>query len=64
MDGQRRISALAQAKLPEHAAEALGDSAFGLHLAQQTNPREARLLFYVSSAATNVGDTIALYARY
>jgi AraC-like DNA-binding protein len=64
MEGQRRISAIAQTKLLEHAAEALGDSAFGLHLAQQTNPREARLLFYVSSAATNVGETIALYARY
>jgi len=64
VDGQRRISAIAQSKLLEYAAEALGDSAFGLHLAQQTNPREARLLFYVTSAATNVGDTIALYARY
>ena len=64
MAGQRRISAIAQTKLLEHAAEALGDSAFGLHLAQQTNPREARLLFYVTSAATNVGETIALYARY
>jgi AraC-like DNA-binding protein len=64
LDGQRRISAIAQSKLLEHAAEALGDSAFGLHLAQQTDPREARLLFYVTSAATNVGDTIALFARY
>jgi len=64
MDSQRRISAVAQARLLENAAEALGDSAFGLHLAQQTNPREARLLFYVSSAATNVGETVALYARY
>jgi AraC-like DNA-binding protein len=64
VDSQRRISAIAQSKLLEYAAEALGDSAFGLHLAQQTNPREARLLFYVTSAATNVGDTIALYARY
>jgi AraC-like DNA-binding protein len=63
-DSQRRISAVAQCKLVEYAAEALGDSAFGLHLAQQTNPREAKLLFYVTSAAKNVGDTIALYARY
>jgi AraC-like DNA-binding protein len=63
-DGQRRIPAIAQSKLLEYAAEAVGDSAFGLSLAQQTNPREARLLFYVTSAATNVGETIALYARY
>jgi AraC-like DNA-binding protein len=63
-DSQRRISAVAQCKLLEYAAEAVGDSAFGLHLAQQANPREAKLLFYVTSAAKNVGDTIALYARY
>jgi hypothetical protein len=38
---QRRISANAQAKLLECAAEALDDCAFGLHLAQQANLREA-----------------------
>ena len=64
IESGRRICAIAQSKLLEYAAETLGDSAFGLHLAQQTNPREARLLFYVTSAATNVGETIALYARY
>lgn len=64
VESGRRISAIGQSKLLEYAAEALGDNAFGLHLAQQTNPREARLLFYVTSAATNVGDTVALYARY
>jgi hypothetical protein len=40
-NGQGRISALAQGKLLEYAAEALGDSEFGLHLAEQANPREA-----------------------
>jgi AraC-like DNA-binding protein len=40
---QHRVSANAQAKLLECAAEALGDSAFGLHLAQQANLREAGL---------------------
>jgi hypothetical protein len=53
---KRRISAAAQSQLLEDAAEALGDSAFGLHLAQQTNPREAGLLFYVTSAADTVGE--------
>ena len=38
---QGRISANAQAKLLECAAEALDDCAFGLHLAQQANLREA-----------------------
>jgi AraC-like DNA-binding protein len=60
---KRRISAAAQSQLLEYAAEALGDSAFGLHLAEQANPREAGLLFYVASAADNVGDGLALYAR-
>ena len=61
---QARISALAQGKLLEYAAEALGDNEFGLHLAQQANPREAGLLFYVASAAEHVGDALALTARY
>jgi Arabinose-binding domain of AraC transcription regulator, N-term len=61
---QGRISANAQAKLLECAAEALGDSAFGLHLAQQANLREAGLLFYVTSAARTIGETLPLYERY
>ena len=63
-DRQARISALAQGKLLEYAAEALGDNEFGLHLAEQANPREAGLLFYVASAAEHVGDALALTARY
>ena len=51
---QRRIAALAQGRLLEHAAETLNDSEFGLHLAQSANPREAGLLFYVSSAAEDI----------
>ena len=42
----------------------MGDSAFGLHLAEQANPREVGLLFYASSAAKNIGEMLALYARY
>ena len=61
---QARISALAQGKLLEYAAEAVGDSEFGLHLAEQANPREAGLLFYVASAAEHVEDALALAARY
>jgi AraC-like DNA-binding protein len=59
-----RIAAAAQSKLLEYAAEALEDSAFGLHLAQQVNPREAGLLYYVASAAKSIGEALALYARY
>jgi len=63
-DRQRRISAMAQGKLLEYAAEALGDNEFGLHLAEQANPREAGLLYYVASAAEHIGDALALTARY
>ena len=61
---QLRISAIAQVRLLEYAAEALGDSAFGLHLAQQANLRQAGLLFYVTSAARTIGETLPLYERY
>jgi AraC-like DNA-binding protein len=63
-NGRRRIAALAQGRLLEHAAEALNDSEFGLHLAQMVNPREAGLLFYVSSAAEDIEEALALAARY
>jgi AraC-like DNA-binding protein len=61
---QGRISAGAQSKLLEYAAETLNDSGFGLRLAQQANPREIGLLFYVASAAKSVSEAVALYARY
>jgi hypothetical protein len=60
----QRISAASQGKFLEYAAEALDDSAFGLHLVKEANPREAGLLFYVTSAASNVGEALALFARY
>ncbi len=59
-----RISAASQFKLFEYAAEVMDDSAFGLHLAEGANPREAELLFYVMSAANDVGEALALFARY
>jgi AraC-like DNA-binding protein len=61
---QLRISAVAQVRLLEYAAEALGDSALGLHLAQQANLRQAGLLFYVTSAARTIGETLLLIERY
>jgi AraC-like DNA-binding protein len=63
-EDQIRISAAAQARLLEYAAEALHDSALGLHLATQVNPREVGLLFYVASAAKDLGDAMELFARY
>jgi AraC-like DNA-binding protein len=61
---QGRIAATAQGRLLEYAAETLKDSEFGLYLAQKANPREAGLLFYVASAAEDIGDALALAARY
>ena len=63
-DRQQRISALSQAQLVEYAAEAVGDKAFGLHLAQETDPREAGLLFYALSAGKDLREALALFARY
>ena len=58
------IAATAQFKFFECVAEAIDDSAFGLHLAEGANPRAAGLLFYVMSAANDVGEALALFARY
>jgi AraC-like DNA-binding protein len=63
-DRKLRISAASQGKFLEFAAEAMDDSAFGLHLAEGANPREAGLLCYITSAASNIGEALALFARY
>jgi Arabinose-binding domain of AraC transcription regulator, N-term len=62
--GHHRISANAQARLLEAAAEALHDPALGLHLAEGVNPREMGLLFYVTSAGKDLGEALALFVRY
>jgi AraC-like DNA-binding protein len=59
-----RVSAEAQAKFLDYAAEAMDDSAFGLHLAEQTDPRDAGILFYIASGAKNFGEALALFERY
>ena len=63
-DPQHRVTAAAQGEFLEYAAEAMNDTVFGLHLAEQANPREAGLLFYVVSAARNLGEALSLFARY
>jgi AraC-like DNA-binding protein len=59
-----RISALGQAQFLDYAAEAMDDSAFGLHLAEQADPRDAGILFYVGSGAQSLGEALTLFARY
>ena len=63
-NSRRRVTAAAQGEFLEYAAHALNDTAFGLHLAEQANPREAGLLFYVVSAARNLGEALSLFVRY
>jgi hypothetical protein len=63
-EDQIRVSAAAQARFLESAAEALHDSALGFHLATAVNPRAVGMLFYVTSAAKDLGEAIELFARY
>ena len=59
-----RISAVGQSRLLDCAAEAIEDTAFGLHLAEQADPRNAGIIFYAMSAAENLGEALALLDRY
>jgi hypothetical protein len=59
-----RIPAVAQVKFLDYAAEAMNDSAFGLHLVEQTDPHDAGIWFYIASAAKDIDEALALYARY
>jgi AraC-like DNA-binding protein len=59
-----RMSAAGQSRLLDGAAEAIEDAAFGLHLAEQSNPRDAGIIFYVMSAAENLCEALALLDRY
>jgi AraC-like DNA-binding protein len=63
-DQQHRISATAQAKLLELGAEKLDDTVFGLHLAEQADPRDAGILFYVASGGQDLREALRQFARY
>ena len=63
-DFPQRVSAIGQCKFLDYAAEAMNDSAFGLHLAKQIDPRDVGLYFYASSAARDLGEALALFSRY
>ena len=59
-----RISAAGQSRLLDCAAEAIEDTAFGLHLAEETDPRTVGIIFYAMSAAENLSEALALLDRY
>jgi len=60
----KRVGAESQVRFLEIAAEALGDSALGLHLAQHFDLRECGMLYYVLAASPNLGEAIRNLARY
>src|SRR6516225_197526 len=60
----KRVRAESQVRFLEIAAEVLGDSAFGLHLAQHFDLRECGMLYYVLAASPNLGEAIRNLARY
>ena len=59
-----RVSAVAQVKFLDYAAEAMNDSTFGLHVVEQADPHDAGIYFYLASAAKDIDEALALYARY
>jgi AraC-like DNA-binding protein len=63
-NSQHRVPAASQGNLLEYAAEAMQDTAFGLHLAEQVKPQEVGLLFYSACSARNLGEAVFLFARY
>jgi len=60
----KRVRAESQILFLEVAAEALGDSALGLHLAQHFDLRECGLLYFVLAASPNLGEAIRNLVRY
>ena len=60
----RRVPSAAQARFLEYAAEALGDSALGLHLAAGGDPRTVGLVYYIGAAAKTLGEAMELMTRY
>ena len=60
----KRVNAESQIRFLEIAAEALDDTALGLHLAQHFDLREGGMLYYVLAASRDLGDAIRNLIRY
>jgi len=60
----RRVPSAAQARFLDYAAEALGDSALGLHLAAAGDPRTVGLVYYIGASAKTLGEAMELMTRY
>ena len=60
----KRVGAVSQIRFLQIAAEALGDSALGHHLAQGFDLREGGMLYYVLAASRDLREAIRNLAHY
>jgi AraC-like DNA-binding protein len=63
-DKNAEIGVANQIKFVELVAEALGDDLLGFHLAEDIDPREMGLLYYVAASADTMGDALRRAERY
>jgi AraC-like DNA-binding protein len=63
-DPSSRVSAAGLSEFLECAAQATSDTAFGLHLAERADPRDAGLIFYFAFAARNLAEAWRLLMGY
>jgi AraC-like DNA-binding protein len=63
-DPEGRLSVRSQVTLLDEAAKALKDEWFGFTLAQDFDPREIGLLYYVMASSQTLGDALKRIARY
>src|SRR5580704_15025000 len=63
-DRSAQIGVANQIKFVELVAEALGDDLLGFHIAEDFDPREMGLLYYVAASADTMGDALRRAERY
>ena len=62
-DKNAQIGVANQIKFVELVAEALGDDLLGFHLAEDIDPREMGLLYYVAASADTMGEALRRVER-
>jgi AraC-like DNA-binding protein len=63
-DRNASVGVANQIKFVDLVAEALGDDLLGFHLAEDFDPREIGLLYYVAASADTMGDALRRAERY
>src|SRR6202012_5533220 len=63
-DRSASVGVANQIKFVDLVAEALGDDLLGFHLAEDFDPREIGLLYYVAASADTMGDALQRGERY